>query len=133
MFIVGQITSMGLTKEEAEAFEEMSVVQSMEIYNRYKTEISSGISISDKSFLEKIDENYQFSFDVDHMKSKFTKPTLFILGKQDSCVGYKDAWDILDNYPRATFAVLDRGGHNLQLEQADLFSALVKEWLIRVS
>lgn len=44
----------------------------------------------------------------------------------------KDAWDILDNYPRATFCVLDRAGHNLQIEQEDLFMSLVREWLERV-
>lgn len=54
-----------------------------------------------------------------------------LLGRQDSVVGYKDAWDILDNYPRVTFAVMDRAGHNLQLEQEELFFSLVKEWLIR--
>lgn len=53
-------------------------------------------------------------------------------GRQDSCVGYKDAWGILEDYPRATFAVLDRSGHNLQLESEELFHSLVKEWLYRV-
>ncbi len=47
-------------------------------------------------------------------------------------MGYKDAWDILDNYPRGTLAVLDRAGHNLQLEQVELFNCLVNEWLDRV-
>jgi len=28
--------------------------------------------------------------------------------------------------------VLDRAGHNLQIEQEDLFNALVNEWLDRV-
>lgn len=49
------------------------------------------------------------------------------------CVGYKDAWNVLDNYPRATFAVLDKSGHNLQIEQAELMNSLVIEWLDRVS
>lgn len=61
------------------------------------------------------------------------KPTLFLMGRQDSCVGYKDTWNILDNYPRATFAVLDKAGHNLQIEQAELMNSLVIEWLDRVS
>jgi len=56
-----------------------------------------------------------------------------LLGRQDSGVGYKDAWSILDNYPRATFAVLDRAGHNLQIEQEELFNSLVSEWLVRVN
>jgi hypothetical protein len=47
-------------------------------------------------------------------------------------VGYRDAWTILERYPRATFAVLDRAGHNLAIEQERLFAALVGEWLDRV-
>lgn len=121
-----------LSKEQAEGFEEMSVVQNMEILERYKSEILSGVSMADMEFLERLRKNYYFSFDVDVMESKFPKPTLFIVGRQDSCVGYKDAWNLLENYPRATFAVLDRAGHNLQLEQVELFESLVKEWLFRV-
>lgn len=65
-----------------------------------------------------------FSFE-DTLNETFTKPTLFLLGRQDASVGYKDAWKILDNYPRATFAVLDKAGHNLQLEQVEVFNCLV--------
>jgi pimeloyl-ACP methyl ester carboxylesterase len=38
----------------------------------------------------------------------------------------------LPHYPRATFAVLDVAGHNLQIEQPRLFNALMHEWLDRV-
>ncbi|MNC56763.1 hypothetical protein D3C75_1063830 [compost metagenome] len=47
--------------------------------------------------------------------------------------GYKDVWKLLDLYPHATFAVLDRAGHNLHLEQEEQFKVLAKEWLMRVS
>jgi len=66
-------------------------------------------------------------------KEKFKKPTVILLGRQDSSVGYKDAWTTLDNYTRATFAVLDRAGHNLQIEQVELFNSLVTEWIVRVN
>lgn len=122
----------GLSKEDAQGFEEMSVVQGGEILERYKSEILPGVSVADMDFLQKVKENYYFTFDQDVMQHTFQKPVLFLLGRQDSCVGYKDAWGILDNYPRATFAILDRAGHNLQLEQAELFETLVKEWLFRV-
>ena len=56
-----------------------------------------------------------------------------LIGKQDNCVGYKDSWDILENFPRATFAILDRAGHNLHIEQPEVFNSLVKDWLIRVT
>jgi pimeloyl-ACP methyl ester carboxylesterase len=91
-------------------------------------------NIADNDFFDRLkNQGYAFSFNVDELKEKFEKPSLFILGKQDSCVGHKDAWSKLDNYPRATFAVLDKAGHDLQLEQTELFNHLVNEWLDRVS
>jgi pimeloyl-ACP methyl ester carboxylesterase len=55
-----------------------------------------------------------------------------VTGRQDSAVGYLGAWELLDHYPRATFAVLDRAGHALPHEQPELLRALVSEWLDRV-
>jgi pimeloyl-ACP methyl ester carboxylesterase len=55
-----------------------------------------------------------------------------IAGRQDHVTGYRDAWRILENYPRGTFTVLDRAGHNVHIEQNQLFQALVGEWLDRV-
>ncbi len=37
-----------------------------------------------------------------------------------------------DNYPRATFAVLDQAGHFVNIEQNVLCQALMHEWLDRV-
>jgi pimeloyl-ACP methyl ester carboxylesterase len=118
---------------EAEMFNSIQVVQSEKVWNRYRDEISSGIKLADNNFLSNLRQNgYGFFFDVDALKEKFSKPTLILLGRQDSSVGYKDAWSILDNYPRGTFAILDRAGHNLQIEQEELFNALVNEWIGRV-
>lgn len=121
-----------LTTEEAEDFSGALVVQSEKIYNRHKNEIMTGIAMADDVFLQDLRKNgYACSYDVDKLEKKFDKPVLFILGKQDDCVGYKDAWSILDNYPRATFAVLDVAGHALQLEQEELFKVLVRDLLVR--
>lgn len=43
-----------------------------------------------------------------------------------------DAWSLIEHYPRATFAVLDMAGHNLQIEQSDMFNTLVHNWLERI-
>ena len=80
-----------------------------------------------KKFLDKIWPQGVFSFDVDKLPQPFPAPTLFIMGRQDHWVGYRDAWSILENYPRATFAVLDRAGHLVWGEQSELCSVLVKE------
>lgn len=122
-----------LPPEGAEIINSMLVIQSEKIYKRCINEIMPGFEVADDRFLQKLQENgYGFSFNVDKVNKKFDKPALIILGRQDSCVGYKDAWNILDNFPRATFSVLDRAGHNLQIEQEKLFYSLTNEWLIRV-
>jgi pimeloyl-ACP methyl ester carboxylesterase len=69
---------------------------------------------------------------VDALPEPFPAPTLILTGRQDSMCGYREAWKIFDNYPRATFAVLDRAGHLLGWEQQSLFRALASEWLDRV-
>ncbi|NNU77882.1 alpha/beta fold hydrolase [Clostridium estertheticum] len=123
-----------LTIEEAEDFNSGAVVQSEEIYKRYENEIMSGVKIANSQFLQTLQQNgYAFSFKVDKLNNKFNKPVLILLGKQDDCAGYKDSWSILENFKRATFAVLDMAGHNLQIEQPEVFNSLVNEWLVRVN
>ena len=89
----------------------------------------------DEAYQERIKDGpgtYSFSFDVDALPEPCPAPTLIVTGRQDSLVGYRDAWEILEDYPRGTFAVLDRAGHFLEVEQEDLFHALAGEWLDRV-
>ncbi|MFJ6208813.1 alpha/beta fold hydrolase [Lysinibacillus sp. NPDC092081] len=119
-----------LTKHELEDFSSHLVVLNEYNCQRYTNEVLAGIENADVEFLEKIQESYSFSFLVDEIS--FDKPCLFLLGKQDSMVGYKDAFAILDKYPRAAFTILDKAGHNLQIEKANLFNSLLLEWLDRV-
>jgi pimeloyl-ACP methyl ester carboxylesterase len=88
----------------------------------------------DPDFLGRIreqPETYAFSFDVDNVSEPFPGPSLIITGRQDAIVGYRDAWNLLEKYPRATYVVLDRAGHLLE-EKADLVNVLMNEWLDRV-
>ncbi len=73
-----------------------------------------------------------FSFDADDLAEPFAGPTLILTGRQDAIVGYQDAWRLLELYPRATYAVLDRAGHTLFGNQPAVTDALVSEWLDRV-
>ena len=54
------------------------------------------------------------------MEKGFEEPTLIIAARQDMVVGYRDAWTILESYPRATFAVIDRADHGWPVEKPDL-------------
>lgn len=62
----------------------------------------------------------------------FSKPSLIIAGRHDDVVGYRDALRLLEIYPRATFAALDRGIHILPVDEGDLVQSLVLDWLRRV-
>ncbi|WP_018887144.1 alpha/beta fold hydrolase [Paenibacillus massiliensis] len=119
-----------LSEEQRSDFSANQVVLNEYNWKRYSNEIVAGCKIADYDFLSKIQRNYGFSTNIDEFI--FDKPTVFALGRQDAVVGYNDAFGILDTYPRATFAVLDRAGHNLQIEQAILFESLISEWLERV-
>lgn len=75
---------------------------------------------------------YGFSFDVDALNAPFDAPTLIVTGRQDTAVGYRDAWQIIENYPRATFAVLDRADHGWPVDRPELLHSLVNDWLDRI-
>lgn len=122
-----------LTKEVADEFGSMAVVQNQRNWERFRDEIMSGLMVADGLFLQRIqNDGYEFSFNTLNLSEPFSKPVLILTGRQDSSVGYRDAWNIVENYPRGTFVVLDMAGHNLQIEQETLFNALVNEWLDRV-
>jgi pimeloyl-ACP methyl ester carboxylesterase len=122
-----------LEKKDLAEFKPGHVVLTRRVWNRFSREVLPGLKAAGYEFLERIEKHgYAFSFDLEAYRKTFEKPSLLLVGRQDSSVGYADAWSIVDKYPRMTFAVLDRAGHDLQIEQEGLFAALVNEWLDRV-
>ena len=77
-------------------------------------------------------KRYAFSFDLAAAERSFGKPVLIVTGRQDTTVGYRDAWEILESYAHATFAVLDRADHVWPVESPALLAALVDDWLERI-
>jgi pimeloyl-ACP methyl ester carboxylesterase len=106
-------------------------VQTAETLARYETYVEPGAHLADPSALARIGERWELSTSPD-APDRLTWPTLVVTGRQDSMVGYAGAWELLERFPRATYAVLDRAGHALPHEQPDLVRALVTEWLDRV-
>lgn len=78
-------------------------------------------------------KRYGFSFDLAGMEKTFEEPTLIVTARQDTVTGYRDAWAILESYPRATFAVIDRADHGWPLQSPDLLAALIDDWLARIA
>ena len=124
----------GLSVADEGSFGEIAVIQTQDKLEAWKKSILPGIAVADNPFVSRLEKNYEFSFDITRPPRPFMNPALFLLGRQDNICGYRDAWRTLENYPRATFAVLDRAGHCLGpgMEEEQLYMALAANWLDRV-
>ncbi len=122
-----------LSEEDRNYLTGINVIQNKRVWERFKVEIMPALKIADYDFLEhKLSRHVPFIEDVDKVTDPYPQPTLMIMGRQDNCVGYRDHWQLLENFSRASFMILDKAGHNLQIEQDELFTAAVNEWLRRV-
>lgn len=122
-----------LSPQEREEFGGIAVAESPRIWERTRDEIFVGVHAAQHGFLDALTERgAAFSQNIDTLDKPFEKPGLFLMGRQDHRTGYRDVWPLLEHYPRTTFAVLDRAGHHLHIEQEALFNALAGEWLDRV-
>lgn len=121
-----------LSKEQYDCFTYMNVVLTQAVYERFSRDIMPAIENQNRYFLDEVLDG-SCSFNVDKLEQPFEKPCLIIVGKQDTEVGYKDQFDLLTNYPNATYCVINGAGHNLQIEQTEMFETIVKQWLLDFS
>ncbi len=117
---------------DVDAFREVAVVANRRSWDYGRTAILPALRAADPEATVRIEARYAFGADVDAVGDPFSGPTLIVAGRQDSVVGYRDALRLLERYPRSTFAILDRAGHNLAGERTDLLLELVGDWLDRV-
>lgn len=93
------------------------------------------IKAADNEVLDHIRTNpqrYQLSSSLDDDPAPFPAPTLILTGRHDESVGYRDSLRLLEQYPRSTHVILDRGTHGLPIDEHGLFDALVRDWIARV-
>ncbi len=117
-----------LSPAERKSFEYMNVILTQNVWLSYKADIYDALPLQNTYFLSEV-LNGAFSFDADKLEKPFASPCLILTGKQDTEVGYRDQFDLMRIYTNATYAVLNRAGHNLQIEQPQLFTSIVGGWL----
>ncbi len=113
-------------QKEYDYFTGIAVRWNEEILKRYREDIEPGILLFDAAF-----DDLKNELTVDQ-EAVFYKPAVFLEGRQDHCAGYDAAYQLLEKYPRATYAIVDSCGHNMQIESEEMFSALFHDWLRRV-
>jgi pimeloyl-ACP methyl ester carboxylesterase len=89
---------------------------------------------ADYAFLSRLEGNLDATGPAGRPGAPFDRPSLILAGRQDSTVGYRAAWALHEEFPRATYAVLDMAGHQLgRIERPGPFRALVGDWLERIA
>ena len=120
-----------LAPEMAAVYRDYLVVQTPQTLRRFQKTVAPGAGLADQAALERMSARWLLR-SAPEQGPAYPHPTLILTGRQDASVGYAGAWRLLEHYPRATFAVLDRAGHGLPHEQVELLGALLGEWLDRV-
>jgi pimeloyl-ACP methyl ester carboxylesterase len=115
----------------AAEFRNYLVVQTPATLRRFQEAVAPGVALADQTALERVFARWRLRTPPEQ-GAPYTNPTLILAGRHDATVGYAGSWGLLEHYPRATFAVLDRAGHALVHEQVGLLTALLAEWLDRV-
>lgn len=116
--------------EDEQLWASGQTVHTSESLEAFRAVIKPAIARADVDFVARIEASAYPP--APGPRSPLPVPALIISGRQDSWCGYADAWDVLDDYPRATYAVLDRAGHGIAQDRGVLFRALVDDWLDRI-
>jgi pimeloyl-ACP methyl ester carboxylesterase len=121
----------GPESELEPSYRDYFVVQTAETLRRFREYVAPSAPLIDESSLMRIFSHWELR-DRPEAAKAYLHPVLVLAGRQDATAGYTGPWELIEHYPRATFAVLDRAGHALVHEQPGLVQALVAEWLARV-
>lgn len=116
--------------ESERAIVDLIHVRTLPVLHLLRTEALPGLEAADHAFLAKIAASPGFSY-LTEPSDNFSGPALILSGRQEPA-GHNHIYDLLVDYPRATFALLDRTGHLLFAAQPALLTALATEWLDRV-
>jgi pimeloyl-ACP methyl ester carboxylesterase len=116
-----------LEPAQRNGFDEYFVVRTPATARRYRDHVVPGTTVVDEAALGRIFAGWR----VDVGSQIFTAPTLIAAGRRDSVVGYTDATELLERYPRATLAIIEDAGHALMHERPELVAAFLVDWLNR--
>lgn len=121
-----------LTPAQVADFTEIAVLQTADVLKQYQQDVEPGLDAADLVAMARIRKNWALTI-APESGPVYTRPSLILCGRQDSVTGYADLYPLLPHYPRASYVVLDRAGHNLQIEQPELLAAFVNDWLTRIA
>lgn len=121
-----------LAPDDVWRFENFMVVQRRDILEKARRTAVPARALWDEAQESRVKAAFDFSFHQRGEAPVFEGPSLIVAGRQDSMSGYRDAMDLVEQFPRATLSVLDSAGHGLAFERPALLQALMRDWLARL-
>jgi len=109
----------------------MAVIATPEAYEKWNNHIQLGLNVVTKHQDSVLD--YSSSLEEAIKQVTFDRPSCILVGRQDGSLycHHSQAYELIDRFPRATFAVLDGAGHIFQIDREPLFRQLVMDWIDR--
>lgn len=116
--------------ENKEDYFEMSVVSNEYTYKRFLTDMIPGLDVARYDILEGLQKNhYGFSVNPINVLKGFDNPCLFLVGKQDNAVGYRELVNYEYKFTSSSIHIIDGAGHALLYEQKETFDFLTSNWM----
>ncbi len=117
-----------LPPEDAAPYAQLAVVQSRENWERFRDSILPGLHAADARAMARLSMDYALRELPDERLASFDRPVLIVAGRQDWVVGFEDQWALAQRLPHATYAMLDRAGHNIEADQPEAVRDLLVHW-----
>lgn len=113
----------GLSERERGEFEGYFVWHTAEAVARFRDGVAGSLNRYDADIVGRIMESADF--DVGHSGDDL--PTLLVLGRRDSLLGYRSQAAAAEAWGRATVVIADDAGHALPHEKPDLVRMLLSD------
>lgn len=108
---------------------ESMVVINKRTYQRSEADFSRATALADWGFVQTLFSGEYASKYIENDTRIHEHKALFLLGYQDTSVGYQDLMDMLHYYPHANVNILTDASHSFFLEQPSQFEAILGSWL----
>lgn len=117
-----------LDPADAASYADAAVVQSPANWLAFRDAALPGIRAADERAMTRLARRYALERDPQERLRGYAGNVLVVAGRSDPVVGYADQRRLADDFEHATYAVLDRAGHNVHLDQPDTVGALLRDW-----
>ncbi|WP_159054700.1 alpha/beta fold hydrolase [Streptomyces dysideae] len=118
-----------LDPADREVFASIAVHQDEAGWTAFRDHVLPGIRAHHREDAAALLKAYMLTQTPEARFGTHAGPHLLVTGRQDHLVGRRDQWELLEHYPRMTYAAVDGAGHNVHLDRPAIVQGLSGDWL----